>query len=137
MRKSSLLILGLSVVLLAACGCGPGDKTTFGGVTGTVYIDGKPAPAGLKLEFDPVTKGVRGSTAVTNASGQYEAVYSLSRNGVRQGECVVKLVPPERIPAPGKKRKLPFPEEYYESIQQVNIGPGNITLDLEISKKGK
>lgn len=125
----------LLLISLAAVGCGPTSQVDMGSVTGTVYVDGQPARAGLKLEFDPVTKGVRGSTAVTDESGQYEAVYSLSTNGVRVGACDVKLVPPEIAPsAPGKKRKLPFPEKYYEEIIQVDITPGSNTVDLEISK---
>ena len=126
----------LLVAVLAFAGCSSNDDG-FGKVTGTVLVDGQPASAGLRIDFDPVTKGVRGSSAVTDDSGQYEAIYSLSRNGVRQGDVVIKLMKPEiPPPAPGKKPKLPFPEEYYEEIQQVNIGPGQHTIDLEISKTG-
>ena len=134
MFHSKLLTLSLSLLLLVLVGCGS-NKDGLGTVTGTLLIDGKPAPAGVRLEFDPVTKGVRGSTAITNESGQFEAIYSISKNGVRQGECVVKLMPPDAPPpTPGKKPKLPFPEKYYEEIIQVDIGPGDHSFELEISR---
>lgn len=128
---------GILLLVLGVLGCSSGSQVEMGTVTGTVFVDGSPAGAGLQLEFDPVTKGVRGSTAVTDASGNYEAEYSLSTKGVRTGPCVVKLVAPETAPpAPGRKRKLPFPDPYYDEIRQVTISPGHNTVDLEISKSG-
>ncbi|MBA2113473.1 hypothetical protein [Bremerella alba] len=128
---------GLLLILLIAVGCSSGqNQVEMGHVTGQVFVDGEPAGAGLQLEFAPVTKGVRGSTAVTDDSGYYEAIYSLSSNGVRVGPCVVKLVPPATAPpVPGKKRNLPFPEPYYDEIRQITVSPGQNTIDLEISKK--
>lgn len=122
-------------MLISIVGCGGGNQSDLARVTGTVLVDGQPAPAGVKLEFDPVTQGVRGSTAVTDASGAYEAVYSISRNGVRLGECVVKLAVPEVAPSkPGQKPKLPFPEKYYQEIRRVDITGGSNQLDFEISQ---
>ncbi|PQO43269.1 hypothetical protein [Blastopirellula marina] len=137
MQITKLTSIALLLALSAAFGCSPSNQAGLGTVTGSVLIDGQPAPAGLRLEFDPVEKGVRGSTAITNKSGQYEAEYSISRKGVRTGECVVKLVPPETVPtANGKRPKLPFPDQYYEEIRQVNIESGHNTVDIEISKQG-
>lgn len=128
--------LGLMLVLLITTGCGSSSDVSIGTVTGKVFIDGQPAPAGIRIEFDPVAKGVRGSTAVTDESGNYEADYSLSTKGVRLGTCVVKLEQPtEAPPAPGQMPKRPFPNEFYEEIRQVNISAGHNTVDLEISKK--
>ncbi len=124
--------LAIALVAITLPGCGGGSQ--LGAVNGTVTVDGQPAPAGLKIEFDPVEKGVRGSTAVTKDGGHYEAVYSLSRNGVRTGPCVVKLVFPEVAPKPGKKPSLPYPEQYYEKIKQVEISSWSNTVDLELSK---
>jgi len=127
-------LLIATVSLVTTFGCSQSDSK-LGKVTGTVFVDGQPASAGLKIEFDPITKGVRGSTAVTDETGRYEAVYSLSRKGVRKGDCVVKLVLPEVAPPrPGRKAKLPFPAQYYDSIQQVSIN-GSTTVDLELSKE--
>ncbi|TWT39464.1 hypothetical protein [Blastopirellula retiformator] len=137
MHFSKLSSLGLLLALLAAVGCSPSNQSSLGTVTGTLHIDGKPARAGINLEFDPVEKGVRGSTATTDDSGQFEAIYSLTRNGVRLGPCVVKLVPPEAVPTSrSAKRKLPFPDQYYEEIQQVDITSGYNTIELAISTSG-
>lgn len=131
--KVSGLVLLLS--LSATGGCGKKEDVEFGSVTGTLTIDGQPAPAGVKLVFDPLKKGVRGSIATTDESGYFEAVYSASRNGVRIGECVIKLEPPLVVPTAGSgKPKLPYPEKYYEEIQQVNVDGGHTALELEISK---
>ncbi|MEW4565423.1 hypothetical protein AB1K70_23050 [Bremerella sp. JC770] len=127
----SCFVLLLTCLVAAGCSGNPGGAD-LGTVTGTVYVDGQPAPAGIKLQFDPVTKGVRGSTAVTDESGQYQAVYSISRNGVRLGPCVVKMEPP--LFSPGQKRKYPFPEKYYEEITQVEITSGHQSLDLELTR---
>jgi len=135
MYVSRWIAPGLSLLLLVLLGCSSSSDVEMGTVTGTVFIDGTPAPPGLQLEFDPVAKGVRGSTAVTDESGNYEAVYSLSLKGVRVGPCVVKLVPPMTAPpAPGAKPNLPFPDQYYDEIRQATISPGHNTIDLEISK---
>ncbi|MEW4562712.1 hypothetical protein AB1K70_09310 [Bremerella sp. JC770] len=132
MRNSILLAVA---ALLLVSGCYNNNLSTLGSVTGTVYINGKPAPKGINIEFDPVEQGVRGSNATTDASGQYEADYTLTRKGVRLGECVVKLSPPLVVPkGPRHKRKLPYPEEYYEEITRVEITSGYNTVDLEISK---
>ena len=137
MRDFPWTSLALLFLLLITTGCGSSSDVSIGTVTGTVFIDGQPAPAGINIEFDPTTKGVRGSTAVTDESGNYEANYSLSTKGVRAGSCVVKLAQPNVAPpAPGQKPKWPFPNEYYEEIRQVTISPGHNTIDLEISKKG-
>lgn len=127
-RTPTLLLL---LPLLLAAGCFNSNQSSLGTVSGTVLVDGKPA-SGVRLEFDPLEKGVRGSTAVTNSSGNYEAIYSLSRDGVRLGPCIVKLEAP--LTMPGDKSKLPYPEEYYEEIRQVEITSGHNTVDLEISK---
>lgn len=138
MYVAKRLSLPLLLTLLTALGCNNANQAGLGTVTGTVLIDGQPAPAGLQLEFDPVEKGVRGSTAVTDAAGYYEADYSISRKGVRLGECVVKLVPPTNAPpAVGKKRNLPYPDQYYEEIRQVQIEAGSNQVDLEISKSAR
>lgn len=137
MTFSQFSSLALSLSLLAAVGCSPSNQAALGTVNGTLLIDGQPARAGINLEFDPVEKGVRGSTATTNASGEFEAEYSLTRKGVRLGQCIVKLVPPETAPtARGAKRKLPFPDQYYEEIQQVDITSGYNTIELAISTAG-
>lgn len=133
MKLSALLLLAL----IATVGCGSSNQASLGTVTGILLVDGQPARAGINLEFDPVEKGVRGSTATTNAAGQFEAEYSITRKGVRLGQCVVKLVPPETVPTAGSgKRKLPFPEQYYDEIQQVDITSGHTSLELAISKSG-
>ncbi|TWT39466.1 hypothetical protein [Blastopirellula retiformator] len=131
-RVSGLLLL---LSLSAIGGCGKKEDVEFGSVTGTLMIDGQTSPAGVKLVFDPLEKGVRGSIATTDESGFFEAVYSASRNGVRTGACVIKLEPPLVVPKTGSgKPKLPYPEKYYEEIQQVNVHGGHTTLELKISK---
>ena len=132
--KTKLACLGLLVC--AACvtaGCGNPDGIAQ--LEGTVTIDGKPAPEGLAITFDPVEKGVRGSSGITDGKGNYHAIYSIHQDGVAIGECVARLTNgiDTAPPKPGKKVKSPYPEKYYLEIKRFTVEPGSNTVDLEIT----
>lgn len=64
----------VAILALAAAGCGKGSGPKVVPVSGTVTIDGKPAP-NIAVVFQPVASGKEeagmGSTGVTDAQGRF------------------------------------------------------------------
>ena len=75
MFSRTLAAIVLPAVLLVGCG-GP----SLGTVTGTVTIDGKPAP-NVTVTFVPEAGG-RASTGVTDSEGKYELLYSVDKGAL-------------------------------------------------------
>lgn len=128
-------------------GCG-GPSTTL---TGTVTVDGRPAPAGLLLEFSPTAAGTS-AYAATDAQGRYEACLTFQRKGIEPGEHRVRLMPgsaavsvapksaapspaapPLRPPTAPPGRAGGFPRAYYAEIERIMIQPGRNHHDLSLS----
>jgi hypothetical protein len=124
-------------------GCG-GPSTTL---TGSVTIDGRPAPAGLLLEFSPTATGTS-AYAATDAQGRYEACLTFQRTGIEPGEHRVRLMPgsgtlsaapesgaapPRRPPTSPPGNAASFPRAYYAEIERIVIQPGRNHHDLSLS----
>lgn len=84
------------IVLCLLSGCGGGDGPDLAAVSGTITIDGKPAPK-LEIRFIPETAGGSPSYGVTDADGHYTLMFNSSRNGAMPGKHKVEIaaVPPE------------------------------------------
>jgi len=141
-RSASWLLLTINAMtfmaLLALAGCGRRDIGAT--VRGRVTIDGRPAPAGLRLDFQPQGPGGSPSTGTTDAAGRYELRFTAAHKGVMPGECRVTLQPAResgpdgfpRIPEALKALRLP---EAYAGEQSPLIGnekPGHNTIDIAI-----
>ena len=84
------LVLGLAIL---AAGCSQGGVGAT--ASGVLTIDGKPAPAGIMLEFQPQVAGSSPSMAITDASGRYVLKFNVNTVGVMPGDSVVSLsIPP-------------------------------------------
>ena len=135
------------LLTLVVAGCG-GPSTTL---TGSVTVDGRPAPAGLLLEFSPTATGTS-AYAATDAQGRYEACLTFQRKGIEPGEHRVRLMPgsgtlsaaPESgAPSPAAPPRSPptsppgsaggFPQAYYAEIERIVIQPGRNHHDLSLS----
>jgi len=81
-RLLSCLAL-LSIASLLGC---QGDNQ---GVGGTITLDGQPLPH-AEVVFTP-TQGGRPATAVTDAKGQYDLVYTINQPGTPPGEYLVRI----------------------------------------------
>lgn len=82
----SLVAASLAVASLAGCSRGVGATAS-----GTVTLDGQPAPAGIRIEFEPQIKGGSSSAGYTDASGRYELMFNVNTVGVMPGESIVRL----------------------------------------------
>ncbi|PQO31228.1 hypothetical protein C5Y96_12850 [Blastopirellula marina] len=143
LRRTCVLF---AVALLATvAGCGGSGLPSL---TGTVTIDGKPAPAGVAIQFSPTAEGGSPSYAQTDANGKYEAQFSFNKNGIQQGEHSVKLIPgsvvtsmPEIGPdgrpvGPPPKNPLgSLPKTYWEEIEVIKINAGSNTHDIALTSE--
>ncbi|MFN3150843.1 carboxypeptidase regulatory-like domain-containing protein [Bremerella sp.] len=145
-RKAFGLTKLFAVALLAAAaGCGGSGLPSL---TGTVTIDGKPAPAGVALQFSPTAEGGSPSYAQTDADGKYEAQFSFNKTGIQLGEHSVKLIPgsvetpmPEIGPdgkpvGPAPKNPMgSLPKSYWEEIEVIQVEPGSNTHDFALTSE--
>ncbi len=132
--KSCVAVTLLAIV--AGCG-GGGDAPKLGRVTGTVTIDGQPAPD-VNVTFTPA-EGGRPSTGKTDASGKYSLVYSASAMGAAIGKHEVSIsgsggFSDEDLDDPNIDLTNPpssVPAEYSEIKKEVEVTSGSNTIDLE------
>ena len=130
-----LVYVACLVFVFAFVGCQKNDGVAT--LTGTLLIDGKPAPDGVALSFDPSVRGKRGSAGFTDADGNFEAIYSMSRKGVQVGECIARLANGVDMepPKPGKSLNRAYPDKYYLEIKTFIVEPGRNKIELEITSK--
>ncbi len=140
--RTSKLMIPLAVVLVAtAAGCGGSGLPSL---TGKVTIDGKPAPAGVAIQFSPTVEGSP-SYAQTDANGNYEAQFSFNKTGIQLGEHSVKLIPgsveapmpeigPDGRPTgpPPKNPMADLPKAYWEEIEVIQVDPGSNSHDIAL-----
>lgn len=93
-RARVMGMIGLSVgVCMLVVGCGQGGPP-MGKVSGTVTLDGNPL-ADVEVEFTPQAEGGSPSYGQTDASGQYDLMFSLDRKGALVGKHTVRITVPE------------------------------------------
>lgn len=127
----------VAVALLAA-GCGPGGVGAT--AVGVVTIDGTPAPAGIRIDFQPRALEGSPSMGITDAQGRYELYFTAARKGVVPGECQVRLeaspaTGPDGVPgAPSAPETLRIPKAYAGDQSPVfrTVKPGHNTIDIAI-----
>lgn len=138
--QASLKSLRRAVAYLAITisGCGHGGVGAT--AVGVLKIDGQPAPAGIRVDFQPQGEKGSPSMGITDSKGRYELFFTAARKGVMPGECLVRLsimpeYSPEGIPKPPDALKhLVTPESYdFKSTLTRTIKPGHNQIDLEIA----
>jgi len=92
-RRSFLISVALSCLVLSQVGCGPsGDQPELGTVTGTITLDGKPL-VGVAVVFQP--ESGRPARGKTDVDGKYELTYIRQTKGSRVGPNRVEIAPSE------------------------------------------
>lgn len=117
-------------------GCGASQSQVEGAVT----INGRPAPAGLIIEFQPQAAGSSPSLGRTDAAGRYELWKTGREKGIAPGPCVVRISiapasadngPPT---LPPELKNLSIPAKYgTASTLSYDIAPGQQTIDIDIA----
>ena len=122
-----IVLFALGGVCLSGCG-----NPDFSTVTGTVTLDGQPAPEGIYVLFSPQVEGRSTSYGVTRIDGTYEMWFTRSQKGARVGENVVRLV----IPYSDHLNTLEgvhIPPEYNRnSTLNFEVKPGSNTYDIAV-----
>jgi hypothetical protein len=134
-RSPWLLVAGC---LAALVGCGRRDIGATAG--GLVTIDGKPALAGIRIDFQPQGTSGSPSMGITDAAGRYELWFTAAHKGVMPGECRVMLQPSReygpdgtpRIPEPLKSLRLPAEYAGEQSPLTRTVKPGWNQIDIAI-----
>ena len=125
------------VTLAAVVGCGGGSTSLGSSVTGTVTVNGSPAPAGLNVLFQPVGDGVA-SFGYTNSEGQYELQLTPRTKGATPGENLVSVNfevnegEGDEIPETVKP-SFEILKKFRDGTHKVTVSPGKNTIDLEIA----
>jgi hypothetical protein len=88
--RVTILIRFVPVIFLVAVATGCG-KPVGAAVSGVVTIDGRPAPAGIRVDFEPQVANASSSTGYTDAEGRYTMMFNAAVAGVMPGENVVRL----------------------------------------------
>ena len=132
-RTLCAFALALAVTVLG-CGGGGSDLPELGSVTGTVLVDGTPAPD-LTVSFEP-TAGGRSSIGKTDASGKYELSFNAEEKGAIVGSHRVSITSPSEAPSPsGEEPKDAIPAKYNkESTLTGEVKAGDNVIDFTISK---
>ena len=136
------------VILAAVVGCGGGSTSLGASVTGTVTVNGSPAPAGLNIQFQPVGDGVA-SYGYTNSGGQYELQLTPRTKGATPGENLVSVnfevneVESENEDGEGEKSEGEGPstktpsfkilKKFRDGTHKLTVSRGQNTIDLEIA----
>lgn len=135
---------GISSILAITCcltaglvGCGRRDIGAT--ATGLVTIDGKPAPAGIRVDFQPQGSMGSPSMGITDPQGRFELSFTSTVKGVMPGECLVRLSPflevgPDGIPTISDAlTDIQIPDAYGRDSTLVRtVKPGHNTIDIDI-----
>ena len=131
-------LCAIAPLVVIIVGCGPaGVGATAEGV---LTIDGQPAPAGIRIDFQPQGPNGSPSTGITDANGRYQLFFTPARKGVMPGECRVMLqIPPGNGPDGPlqmseslKTLRLPAKFAGQESPLTRAVKPGFNQIDIEI-----
>lgn len=133
-RPGMAVLACLAIVVSDGC-----SKTAGSTVTGRLTIDGKPAPAGIRIDFEPQVENASSSTGYTDDDGRYEMRFNVNRLGVMPGESVVRIsILPEisitgepLVPESLRAIRLPDSVGRNTAIRKT-VQPGANTIDIAI-----
>ena len=133
MKKYQMFLscFAVLVTLATVIGCGNGSTSLGSSVTGTVTVNGSPAPAGLEISFQPAVDGAP-SFGSTNSEGKYELQRTPRTKGATPGENLVTVTFPvnEGEDAPADLKIL---KTFQDGTYKVTVSSGQNTIDLEIA----
>jgi hypothetical protein len=123
-------MVAVSIGIANLSGCGNGDRPPFGAVRGRITLDGKPL-ARAHVGFVPMNGG-RGSSGVTDATGNYELKYIRDVMGAKIGTHRVSI-----STAHDRARKTEtVPARYnVKSTLQKQVVAGDNVIDFDLTTR--
>jgi len=133
--------LTVTVCIVGLAGCGRRDIGAT--AAGLVTIDGRAAPAGLRIDFQPDGPKGSPSTGITDDKGRYELWFTPGNKGVMPGECRVMVQCPPATGPDGPRqmtdalRSLQIPAAFAGDRSPLirTVKPGHNTINIEIDTK--
>jgi hypothetical protein len=124
-------------VVTIALGCGflLGCEVPLSEVAGSVLINGKPAPPGLKIVFQPQREGAEPILSATDYKGRYQLIHRSGKTGIAAGTYVVSLgLWGEAAENPPELAAIKIPERYRtgSSTLECVVGRTATTFDIDI-----
>ncbi|MFW6171395.1 MAG: hypothetical protein ACODAD_12960 [Planctomycetota bacterium] len=132
MQARLRFVFGLAALAAFALLAGCDSGAQMGQVSGTVTLDGEPAPS-LEVSFEPKDPSL-GTTAMgyTQDDGSYQLHYPGSQTGAPVGEYSVSISPAEtdaQTPPPS------IPPKYNtETELSFTVEPGENTANFDLEK---
>jgi hypothetical protein len=133
MRGTLWVSVALFCICIAACGGGSG-LPPLGNVSGTVTVDGQPAP-NVMVQFSPV-QGGRTSSGITDGSGRYSLMYTAEASGAQVGKHEVRVTPSSEAPS-DDQMDLASPQgalspEHLQQTFEFEVQAGSNTFDIKL-----
>ena len=127
--------LGVALIWVCIAGCGGrGDYPKIGTVSGTVTVEGNPAP-NVAVQFSPVDGG-RTSVGVTDGSGRYSLTYIAGTSGAQVGKHQIRLAPSSEAPSDNQlDLSAPqdvIPAKYQGRTFEFDVKAGDNTFDINL-----
>lgn len=141
--QSIVCLTAVSLAVASLAGC---SRSVGATASGMVTIDGKPAPAGIRIDFEPQIKGGSSSSGYTDAAGRYQLQFNVNTVGVMPGESIVRLSIQPTFSVDGKPslpeelRAIRLPDSVgIKSTLRRTVKPGanRIDIDVESGAAGK
>lgn len=129
-------------ILVLAVGCGSKSYTNAT-VTGVLKIDGRSAPAGITVLFQPDVENGSSSSGITDRDGRYELQYNAIRKGATAGMNTVSLLIEPNFTEEGKpswpdgleqvRKRLPAEVGQNPTLKKaVELGPNAIDIEVTL-----
>ncbi|MEP3480916.1 MAG: hypothetical protein ABJZ55_16840 [Fuerstiella sp.] len=113
---------------LVAVGCSE-QNSDLASVTGTVRLNGEPLPDTV-IEFSPTGSTGSISMGITDSSGNYEMLFTMSQKGASLGENLVRITTSD-AGIDGIKQLVPAKYNTKSDLLRV-VEPGANSFDFEI-----
>ncbi|MDR1140603.1 MAG: hypothetical protein LBL62_02855 [Planctomycetaceae bacterium] len=132
-KMKQFLLLEVLLVLFVGCDT---SGIPFGYVTGKITIDDKPAPENMVIYFIPQISGGSPSKGFTDANGNYEMKFSITRKGVEAGSNKVTIENPEGGKAVVPRNVLKANnKELWTKIIEVKKGKQKLDFNIDTTIK--
>jgi len=139
MHPPFCVFAAMALACLAVAGSGGCSRTAGSTVSGTLIIDGKPAPAGIRIDFEPQVEKTSSSTGFTDAQGRYTMMFNRHVAGVMPGESVVRVLILPEFAADGVKplaedlKRIRLPDSVSRNTTlRKTVRPGHNEIDIAI-----
>jgi hypothetical protein len=138
--RSTFLLIGIALLVVASSGCGPGGPD-IASVEGTVTMNGKPLP-NAAVVFIP--ENGRPAGATTDSEGHYVLNFTTGRKGAIPGKNSIRITTLRDAgedengkPVPGSKETIPMEYNIASTLTfTVKDGEKNVA-NFDLKSGGK